>query len=85
MRLREENEKLKKMINVRVDSMAEQAEQDYTELIKKRDRMITDKTRIEKTITELDTERNKQLNITFNQVRKNMSNIFSTLLPGADA
>lgn len=47
-RLQDENEKLKKMINVKVDQMSDQAEREYTELIKKRDKMMTDKTTIEK-------------------------------------
>lgn len=47
-RLQEENEKLKKVINVRVDQMAEQAENDYNELIKKRDKMLMDKETIQK-------------------------------------
>jgi len=49
-RLQDENEKLKKMINVKVDQMSDQAEREYTELIKKRDKMMTDKTTIEKQI-----------------------------------
>jgi hypothetical protein len=51
----EENEKLKKLINVHVDSMAEAAETEYMELTKKKDRMESDKTNIEATIIDLDT------------------------------
>jgi hypothetical protein len=38
--------------------MSDQAERDYTELIKKRDRVMIDKTSIEKTINELDNLKN---------------------------
>ena len=42
-RLLEENEKLKKKVNPNVNEMAEKAEQEYEELIKKRDKMVCDK------------------------------------------
>ena len=84
-RIQEENEKLKKLINVRVDAMAEQAETDYNELIKKRDKMLKDKDSIKKQIEKLDELKNKTLQTTFKQVNHSFSNIFQTLLPGSDA
>ena len=84
-KIQEENEKLRKQINVRVDSMSDQAERDYNELIKKRDKMLVDKQTIEKQITKLDALKNKTLMQTFTNVTASFSNIFKTLLPGADA
>jgi chromosome segregation ATPase len=52
---------MKKHVNVRVDNMADQAEKDYTELIKKKDRVMVDKVSIEKTIAELDSLKNQTL------------------------
>lgn len=73
------------MINVKVDQMSDQAEREYTELIKKRDKMLGDKTTIEKQIQKLDALKNKTLMQTFTNVTASFSNIFKTLLPGADA
>ena len=65
--------------------MAEQAENDYTELIKKRDKMMSDKEKIHGQIEKLDTLKNKTLQTTFEAVNESFSNIFTTLLPGAKA
>jgi chromosome segregation ATPase len=61
-KLKEETAAMKKHVNVRVDNMADQAEKDYTELIKKKDRVMIDKDSIEKTIAELDALKNQTLN-----------------------
>ena len=63
--------------------MAEQAENDYTELIKKKDKMESDKDKIHNQIEKLDTLKNKALATTYESVNESFSKIFSTLLPGA--
>ena len=73
------------MINVKVDSMSDQAEREFNELIKKKDKMCSDKLTIEKQIQKLDSLKNKTLEQTFTNVTASFSNIFRTLLPGADA
>jgi structural maintenance of chromosome 2 len=73
------------MINVKVDSMSDQAEREFNELIKKKDKMSSDKLTIEKQIQKLDSLKNKTLEQTFTNVTASFSNIFRTLLPGADA
>lgn len=75
-KLVEENEKLKKMINIHVDSMAEAAESEYEALTKKRDRMLVDKTNIEETISDLDHQKNTALYNCFRAVNTSFSNIF---------
>jgi len=42
-RLIDENEQLKKQVNLNVNAMAEKAENDYDALIKKRDKVLADK------------------------------------------
>ncbi len=42
-KLKEETASMKKTVNMRVDTMSDQAERDYTELIKKKDRVMVDK------------------------------------------
>ena len=65
--------------------MAEQAESDYTELIKKKDKMLSDKDKIHTQIEKLDTLKNNTLKTTYDAVNEAFSNIFTTLLPGAKA
>ena len=48
--------------------MADQADQEYTDLIKKKDKMLVDKKHIEKSIDELDVLRNETIKETFEQV-----------------
>lgn len=84
-RMKEETEALKKEVNTRVDQMADQADQEYTDLIKKKDKMLVDKKHIEHSIDELDVLRNETLKDTFKHVNINFMNIFATLLPGAMA
>ena len=83
--LRDETELLKKTVNLRVDTLADQAERDYTELIKKHDRVMVDKERIEKSIFDLDRLKNATLLSTYTEVNSNFKKIFSTLLKGAMA
>ena len=54
-------------------------------MIKKRDRVVIDKQRIEKTIAELDAFKNQALTCTYREVNLNFKKIFATLLPGAMA
>lgn len=84
-KLKDETANLKKHVNMKVDTMADQSEREYTELIKKRDRILVDKSSIEKTISELDSLRNLTLMATYIEVNSNFKKIFSTLLPGAMA
>ena len=76
---------MKHHVNVRVDQMAEQAETEYTDLIKKKDKLLVDRQHIEESIRELDQMKNETLEDTFVKVNQNFRNIFSTLLPGAIA
>ena len=50
-RMKEETESMKKEVNTRVDQMADQ---EYTDLIKKKDKMLVDKKHIEQSIIDLD-------------------------------
>ncbi|CDW78995.1 structural maintenance of chromosomes protein 2-1-like [Stylonychia lemnae] len=84
-KLKDDTLTMKKHVNMRVDLMADQADKDYTELIKKKDKLMVDKERIEKTINELDSLKNATLYQTYQEVNTNFSKIFRTLLPGAEA
>jgi structural maintenance of chromosome 2 len=60
-KLKDETANLKKHVNMKIDTMADQSEREYTDLIKKRDLILADKDRIERTISELDALRNSAL------------------------
>lgn len=65
--------------------MAEKAESDYDSLIKKRDKVLGDKDKIQSQIEKLDYLKNSTLMTTFMTVNAAFGNIFKTLLPGAQA
>jgi structural maintenance of chromosome 2 len=80
--LKGEQEELSKKINKKVMGMFEKAEQEYQDLLKKRNIIIKDKTKIEEVIAELDHKKNETLHTTFDKVTKDFGSIFSALLPG---
>ena len=81
----EQQEKRNKNINKKVIAMYDKAEAEYKELIKKRDIINADKTKIEEVIEELDRKKNETLKQTWTKVNKDFGSIFSTLLPHTDA
>nr|XP_023685455.1 structural maintenance of chromosomes protein 2 [Paramormyrops kingsleyae] len=84
-KLEETKEKLERNVNMRAMNMLSQAEEKYNELMKKKRIVENDKSKILKTIEELDQKKNEALNIAWQKVNKDFGSIFSTLLPGADA
>ena len=66
-------------------SQFERAEQDYAELMEKKDTVEKDKKKIEDVIAELDRKKVEELCRTWKKVNKDFGAIFSTLLPGAGA
>jgi len=76
----------KKMgINNKAMTLFEKAEQDYQDLMTKKQIMESDKMKIHQVIADLDDKKKKALKKTWEKVNKDFSSIFSTLLPGADA
>jgi structural maintenance of chromosome 2 len=80
-----EQEVLSKRINKKVMGLFEKAESDAAELDKKRAIILDDKAQIETTIRELDIEKTRTLNATWQTVSESFGTIFSTLLPGVSA
>jgi structural maintenance of chromosome 2 len=83
--LEKEQSALSKCINKKVIGMLEKAEQDYKELVNKRQIIEKDKNQIENVIAELDEKKNEVLQTTWKKVNRDFGSIFSTLLPGTDA
>ncbi|KAJ8411111.1 hypothetical protein AAFF_G00181460 [Aldrovandia affinis] len=84
-KLEETKGKLERNVNMRAMNMLNQAEEKYNDLMKKKRIVEIDKSKILKTIEELDQKKNEALNIAWQKVNKDFGSIFSTLLPGSDA
>ncbi|KYQ89750.1 structural maintenance of chromosome protein [Tieghemostelium lacteum] len=83
--LTNEIERLSKTINKKVMTMYEKAEQEYQELMSKKEIVENDKLKIENVIAELDEKKNESLKQTWVKVNQDFGSIFSTLLPGTSA
>lgn len=76
---------LGKNINKKAMVMFEKAEQEYKDLLSKRDIILNDKCKIEQVIRDLDEKKSETLRRTWKKVNKDFDSIFSTLLPNANA
>jgi len=84
-RLTAENQSLGKRINRRALSLFEKSEQEYQDLMNKKRIIENDKQKIYAAIRSLDEKKRLALEATWQRVNRDLSAIFSTLLPGADA
>mmetsp|Transcript_50030 Transcript_50030/g.160046 ORF Transcript_50030/g.160046 Transcript_50030/m.160046 type:complete len:1214 (-) Transcript_50030:205-3846(-) len=76
---------LGKSINKKAMAMFEKAEQEYKDLLQKRDIILNDKCKIEHVIRDLDEKKLETLRRTWQKVNKDFDSIFSTLLPNTSA
>mmetsp|Transcript_165769 Transcript_165769/g.532285 ORF Transcript_165769/g.532285 Transcript_165769/m.532285 type:complete len:1211 (-) Transcript_165769:161-3793(-) len=77
--------KLSKNINKKAMVMFEKAEQEYKDLLQKRDIILNDKKKIETVIKDLDQKKLETLRRTWIKVNKDFNSIFGALLPHASA
>ncbi|XP_047316147.1 structural maintenance of chromosomes protein 2-1 [Impatiens glandulifera] len=84
-RLQAEQSGLEKRVNKKVMTMFEKAEDEYSDLISKKNIIENDKTKIQMVIEELDEKKKETLKVTWVKVNKDFGSIFSTLLPGTMA
>ncbi|KAG8190859.1 hypothetical protein JTE90_010284 [Oedothorax gibbosus] len=84
-RLEDNIEKLEKNVNTRAQNMLSTVEEQYVNLIEKKQLVLKDKKMIEKVIRELDQQKNNALVSACEKVNKDFSSIFTTLLPGTKA
>merc|ERR1719331_1089702 len=83
--LNQQQKNLGKNINKKAMAMFEKAEQEYRDLLQKRDIILNDKKKIEEVIRDLDHKKGETLRRTWMKVNKDFGSIFGTLLPGTDA
>lgn len=83
--LTQRKEEMRKHVNVKIDQMYENTQKRFVELQQKKQRCIDNKRAIEEQIETLDVEKNKDLMKTVKEVDRNLSDIFSVLLPGSSA
>ncbi|XP_057523244.1 structural maintenance of chromosomes protein 2-1-like [Amaranthus tricolor] len=84
-RLQGEQSSLEKRVNKKVMAMFEKAEDEYNNLISKKNIIENDKAKIKKVIEELDEKKKETLKVTWVKVNNDFGSIFSTLLPGTTA
>ncbi|XP_040953106.1 structural maintenance of chromosomes protein 2-1 isoform X3 [Gossypium hirsutum] len=84
-KLQAEQSSLGKRVNKKVVAMFEKAEDEYNNLMSKKNTVENDKSKIKKTLEELDEKKKETLKVTLVKVNKDFGSIFSTLLPGAMA
>ncbi|KAF4372098.1 hypothetical protein F8388_000314 [Cannabis sativa] len=84
-KLQAEQSGLEKRINKKVMAMFEKAEDEYNDLMSKKNIIENDKSKIKKVIEELDEKKKETLKVTWVKVNTDFGSIFSTLLPGTMA
>ncbi|CAI9097454.1 OLC1v1033885C1 [Oldenlandia corymbosa var. corymbosa] len=84
-KLQEELSGLEKRVNKKVMAMFEKAEDEYNDLISKKNIIENDKSKIKMVIEELDEKKKETLKVTWDKVNSDFGSIFSTLLPGTMA
>ena len=85
VKLQEDNAILKRKVNMKVESMADQYDKEYSNLIKKKEIILKDKLNIQKAIEELDKKRKEALEKVFSLTSDSLNKIYKTLLPGTMA
>ncbi|KAL2540048.1 Structural maintenance of chromosomes protein 2-1 [Abeliophyllum distichum] len=83
-KLQAEQSGLEKRVNKKVMAMFEKAEDEYNDLLSKKNIIENDKSKIKLVIEELD-EKKETLKVTWVKVNKDFGSVFSTLLPGTMA
>ncbi|KAI8032234.1 Structural maintenance of chromosomes protein 2-1 [Camellia lanceoleosa] len=84
-KLQAEQSGLEKRVNKKVMAMFEKAEDEYNDLISKKNIIENDKSKIKMVIEELDEKKKETLKVTWVKVNNDFGSIFSTLLPGTMA
>ncbi|ERL92400.1 hypothetical protein D910_09714 [Dendroctonus ponderosae] len=82
---REKKHTLGRTVNAQAQSMFEVEEKRFDDIIRKQKIVEVDRSKLIRTIKELDRKKESALKLAFEQVSKDFGSIFATLLPGANA
>ncbi|VDO10287.1 unnamed protein product [Rodentolepis nana] len=83
--LSERREKLSRTVNMRAMNMLGTAEEQYADLLRRREIVLADKRKIQTVIDDLDKRKEQVLKSAYERVNEEFNNIFSSLLPGTRA
>ncbi|VUZ41372.1 unnamed protein product, partial [Hymenolepis diminuta] len=83
--LSERREKLSRTVNMRAMNMLGTAEEQYADLLRRREIVLADKRKIQAVIDDLDKRKEQVLRAAYEKVNEEFNNIFSSLLPGTRA
>ncbi|KAL5106246.1 Structural maintenance of chromosome protein 2 [Taenia crassiceps] len=83
--LSERRDKLSRTVNMRAMNMLGTAEEQYADLLRRREIVLADKLKIQAVIDDLDARKEQVLRAAYEKVNAEFSNIFSSLLPGTRA
>ncbi|KAF2885913.1 hypothetical protein ILUMI_20260, partial [Ignelater luminosus] len=81
----EKRVKLKRTVNAKAQSMYDYEEKKFTELLKKKAIVESDKKKLLVIMHDLDKKKEEAIMLAWQQISKDLGSIFSTLLPGANA
>lgn len=84
-KLEENKAKLGRNLNTRAMNLLSKEEEQYSEVVNKKNIVEHDKVQLKTVIAELDEKKKKRLMEAWQQVNEDFGSIFSTLLPGAKA
>lgn len=84
-KMMESKSKMERNLNMNAIMVLDREEENFKETERRRTIVAMDKEKIKKIIVKMDEEEQAQLNRAADEVNKNFSGIFSSLLPGADA
>lgn len=83
--LSERRDKLSRTVNMRAMNMLGTAEEQYADLLRRREIVLADKLKIQAVIDDLDARKEQVLRAAYEKVNAEFSSIFSSLLPGSRA
>ncbi|XP_059613694.1 structural maintenance of chromosomes protein 2 [Phlebotomus argentipes] len=84
-KMQEIKDRMSRTINEKAMMLLEREEADFKMVVKQRENVEKDKATILKTMKEVDQKKNEQVKKACQEVGNNFSNIFSSILPGAEA
>lgn len=84
-KMKNTRERMEREVNTKAMNQLSHSQENYNELLKKKEIVVQDRLKILETIKTLDKKKRETVTAAFDKVNKNFRSIFETLLPGATA